>query len=169
MKNPFSRLFGGRPPTAAATAAAAVPSPRGGGSRGLARALLNAPPPPPPRPLAPGALGLLFPRGGAALDAEGRIVVKASVLGDRLEVANIVFHAARAPYGLSGCGCSAPTEDADDIRERIFRLLQAARSSDVLAAIRSLPTDARDRLLERLRAYDTADAMRLAADVADAA
>lgn len=148
--NPFKRFR--------RQAAEALPPPAGRPGA-LPRALLAAPPPPAPRPVAPGVFGLNFLRHDTAIDADGRIVVKASVLGDRLEVASIVFHAARQPYDH---GCVVPTTDGDDIRERIFRLLQAAESSDVLTPIRALPADSRERLAARLREYGTAQAARLA-------
>lgn len=151
------RLFRRSAPPAPAPRATHRPAP----VRILPRAL-RTPPPPPAASTASGALGLFgvgVPREAASLDGAGRLMVEADVLENRLQVAGIVFYAAREPYGQP---CAAPFEDRDDVRERIFRLLEVAEGRDVLPVIFRLPEDAHRRLYHRLLGYNTPPALELA-------
>lgn len=100
-----------------------------------------------------------------ALAGAEPVTKAASAFEDRMQAGGIVFYASREEY--SGC-CTAPSSSTDDIRERILRLLEASDSIDVMTPILRLPSDARARLVERLQAYGTYEALGLVSAIADA-
>ncbi|MDX2165730.1 MAG: hypothetical protein SF182_01645 [Deltaproteobacteria bacterium] len=132
------------------------------GSAHVLPGALRHPLPAPPAEAAPrrrGPLALVLRGGGDTLAKCG------SSFDERMQAGSIVFYAAREEYSVA----PVPTSTTDDIRERIFRLLEAADTTDVLTPIMRLPSDARARLVDRLQAYGTYEALRLVADIADRA
>lgn len=138
---------------------APAPAPAPGAAHVLPGALRKGVPAPPPEgePRRRGPLALVLRGGGDTLAKCG------SAFDERMQAGSIVFFAAREEYS------PVPVSTGDDNRERIFRLLEAADSVDVLTPIMRLPSDARARLVDRLQAYGTYEARKLVAAIADLA